>query len=66
MPAGVPLEVRERGAGHEELALDASLRGGRDRVVSAVLAHPLVGQWDVANRLSDALISGNREYLAWA
>jgi len=51
---------------YEELALDAALHGGRDRVVAALLAHPLVGQWDVANRLSDALIARNEEYLPWA
>ena len=31
---------------YEELALDAALRGGRDRVYDALLAHPLVGQAD--------------------
>lgn len=51
---------------YEELALAAATQGGRDRVVAALLAHPLVGQWDIANRLSDALISRNREYLPWA
>jgi 6-phospho-beta-glucosidase len=50
---------------YEELALDAALHGGRERVVSALLAHPLVGQWDIANRLSDELIARNREYLPW-
>ncbi|TQS43414.1 6-phospho-beta-glucosidase [Cryptosporangium phraense] len=53
-------------AGYEQLALDAALRGGRDRVVAALLAHPLVGQWDVANRLADRLIAENAAYLAWA
>ncbi len=51
---------------YEELALDAAVRGGRDRVVAALLAHPLVGQWDQANTLADALIAQNREYLPWA
>ncbi len=51
---------------YEELALAAATQGGRDRIVAALLAHPLVGQWDIANRLSDALISRNREYLPWA
>ena len=30
---------------YEELAVDAALRGGRDRVRAALLAHPLVGQY---------------------
>jgi 6-phospho-beta-glucosidase len=51
---------------YEELALEAALHGGRDRIVAALLAHPLVGQWDTANRLADALIARNREYLPWA
>lgn len=51
---------------YEELALDAALRGGRDRIVSAMLAHPLIGQWDSAHRLADELIERNREYLPWA
>jgi 6-phospho-beta-glucosidase len=51
---------------YEELALDAALRGGRDRVVAALLGHPLIGQWDQATRLADALIARNREHLPWA
>ncbi len=51
---------------YEELALAAAIQGGRDRIVTALLSHPLVGQWDVANRLADDLIARNREYLPWA
>jgi len=53
-------------AAYERLALDAAIHGGRDRVVSALLAHPLVGQYDKAEKLADELISINRSYLAWA
>jgi 6-phospho-beta-glucosidase len=53
-------------AGYERLALDAAVHGGRDRVVRAMLAHPLVGQYDRAEKLADLLIVGNREHLAWA
>ncbi|MEZ0065764.1 6-phospho-beta-glucosidase [Streptacidiphilus sp. MAP12-20] len=52
--------------GYEQLALDAALRGGRDRVFQALLAHPLVGQIDLADQLTDRLIAHNREHLAWA
>jgi 6-phospho-beta-glucosidase len=52
--------------GYEQLALDAALRGGRERVFQALLAHPLVGQLDLAERLTDRLIAHNREHLAWA
>ena len=53
-------------AGYERLALDAAVHGGRDRVVRAMLAHPLVGQYDRAEKLTDLLIAGNRDHLAWA
>lgn len=51
---------------YEELALHAAVHGGRDRVVAALLAHPLVGQWDQANHLADAILVRNRTYLPWA
>ena len=51
---------------YEDLALDAALRGGRDRVFTALLAHPLVGQYDYAETLTDRLLAHNREHLAWA
>ncbi|KUJ69285.1 6-phospho-beta-glucosidase [Streptomyces albus subsp. albus] len=52
--------------GYERLALDAALHGGRERVFQALLAHPLIGQIDLADRLADDLIAHNREHLAWA
>ena len=51
---------------YEELALDAALRGGRDRVAKALLAHPLVGQADQAECLTDRLLAENARYLSWA
>ena len=51
---------------YEDLALEAALRGGRDRVFRALLAHPLVGQYEYADALTDQLIAHNREHLAWA
>ncbi|MEU7634745.1 MULTISPECIES: 6-phospho-beta-glucosidase [unclassified Streptomyces] len=51
---------------YEHLALEAALKGGRDRVFSALLAHPLIGQIDYANRLTDELIAHNLEHLTWA
>jgi 6-phospho-beta-glucosidase len=51
---------------YEELALDAALRGGRERVFRALLAHPLLGQAEVAETLADRMIDSNREFLAWA
>ncbi|CAM5380457.1 MULTISPECIES: 6-phospho-beta-glucosidase [Streptomyces] len=51
---------------YEDLALEAALRGGRDRVFRALLAHPLIGQYAYADALTDQLIAHNREHLAWA
>ena len=51
---------------YEELAVDAALRGGRSRVAAALLAHPLVGQFDLAFDLADRLIAENSGYLPWA
>ncbi|PZG71604.1 6-phospho-beta-glucosidase, partial [Streptomyces sp. NTH33] len=50
---------------YEDLALDAALHGGRDRVFRALLSHPLIGQYAYAETLTDQLIAHNREYLAW-
>ncbi|ANS65309.1 sugar hydrolase [Streptomyces lincolnensis] len=51
---------------YEDLALEAALHGGRERVFRALLAHPLVGQYAYAEGLTDRLIAHNREHLAWA
>jgi 6-phospho-beta-glucosidase len=51
---------------YEQLALEAAQLGGRDRVVAALLAHPLVGQIDLAEQLTDLLLAANRDHLGWA
>ena len=51
---------------YEDLALDAALHGGRERVFRALLAHPLIGQAGLAETLADKMIEKNREFLAWA
>ena len=71
-PVELPqLDPLERGlvahvTAYEELALDAALRGGRERVFRALLAHPLIGQSAVAETLADKLIEANRKFLVWA
>jgi 6-phospho-beta-glucosidase len=66
-----PLDPRLSGlighvAAYEDLAVQAAVRGGRDRVLAALLAHPLVGQYDLAGKLADRLIAENMAYLPWA
>ncbi|OMI38377.1 6-phospho-beta-glucosidase [Streptomyces sparsogenes] len=51
---------------YEDLALEAALKGGRERVFDALLAHPLIGQIEYAEQLTDTLLAHNREHLAWA
>jgi 6-phospho-beta-glucosidase len=53
-------------ASYERLALDAAIHGGRDRVFAALLAHPLIGQIDLAEGLADRLIAHNHDFLEWA
>jgi 6-phospho-beta-glucosidase len=53
-------------AGYERLALDAAVHGGRDRVLRAMQAHPLVLQYDRAEKLTDLLLQHNAQHLEWA
>jgi 6-phospho-beta-glucosidase len=72
VPAPVaPLPPLPRGlvahmSAYEELAVDAALRGGRSRVAAALLAHPLIGQYPVAERMADRMIAENARFLSWA
>lgn len=50
---------------YETLALEAALHGGADRVRDALLAHPLVGQDEVAEELTGLLLEANRAHLPW-
>jgi 6-phospho-beta-glucosidase len=53
-------------AGYERLALDAAVHGGRERVLRAMRAHPLVLQHDRAEKLTDLLLAENARFLPWA
>ncbi len=53
-------------SGYEDLAVEAAIRGGAERVFDALLAHPLVGQIDLARKLTDRLLAENAAYLPWA
>ncbi len=69
--AGAPLPPLLRGlvahmSAYEELAMDAALRGGRSRVAAALLAHPLIGQYPLAEDMADRMIAENARFLPWA
>jgi 6-phospho-beta-glucosidase len=51
---------------YEQLAVEAAIHGGRERVYRALLAHPLVGQHELADGLTDRLLAGNTAHLKWA
>ncbi|HKS99003.1 MAG TPA: 6-phospho-beta-glucosidase [Rugosimonospora sp.] len=53
-------------SGYEELAVAAAVHGGRSRVYRAMLAHPLIGQHDLAEALTGKLLAANTAHLAWA
>jgi 6-phospho-beta-glucosidase len=66
-----PLDPLFRGlvshvSAYEELALEAACYGGQERVFRALLAHPLIGQTDVADALSRKMIEVNQGFLPWA
>jgi len=70
-PLRTPVEPLYRGliahvSAYEELAIEAAVHGGVERVRTALLAHPLVGQADLADKLADALVAKNRDFLPWA
>jgi 6-phospho-beta-glucosidase len=52
-------------SGYEELAVAAAVHGGRSRVYQAMLAHPLIGQHDLATQLTDKLLAANAAHLTW-
>jgi 6-phospho-beta-glucosidase len=70
-PIATPLDADQAGlisavAGYERLALDAAVHGGRDRVLRAMVAHPLVVDLDRSEKLTDLLLAANARYLPWA
>jgi 6-phospho-beta-glucosidase len=48
---------------YEQLTVDAAISGDETTARLAMLAHPLVGDWELANRLFDDLFEANRAYL---
>ena len=48
---------------YEVLAIEAARTGDREVALRALLANPLVRQWDLAEPVLDALLAANREHL---
>jgi 6-phospho-beta-glucosidase len=48
---------------YEQLTVAAAVTGDRKLALQALLAHPLVGDWDVAGKLLKEMLEANRAYL---
>jgi 6-phospho-beta-glucosidase len=48
---------------YEQLAVEAAITGSRDTALLALMAHPLVRDYDIASALFPELLEANREYL---
>jgi len=48
---------------YEQLAIEAAITGDRTLALEALLAHPLVGDYDLAVPLLDEMLTANRDYL---
>ncbi len=48
---------------YERLAVEAACSGSRETTIRALVANPLVGQYPLAERLTDALLEVNRPHL---
>jgi 6-phospho-beta-glucosidase len=48
---------------YEELAIEAARTGSRSVALRALLANPLVRQWDLAVPMFDEIMAANRDYL---
>ncbi len=48
---------------YEQLTVDAAVEGSRDQALLALVAHPLIMDYDVARPLLDDLLNANRRWL---
>ena len=48
---------------YEQLAVDAAVSGSRETALLALLAHPLVGDYDLARIILDEMLDAHRAYL---
>lgn len=58
---GLVLAVKE----YERLTIRASIEGSRDLAKLALMVYPLVGQWQRANQMIEALVREDQEHLGY-
>jgi 6-phospho-beta-glucosidase len=65
----IPLQIRgliQAVKSYETLTVQAAVEGSKRIALQALMAHPLVGDADVAKPLLDDLLEANKPYLPWA
>ena len=70
LPFGeLPLPVRgliQAVKAYDSLTVEAAVQGSARVALQALMAHPLVPSWEVAQPLLDVLLAANAEWLPWA
>jgi len=64
----IPLPIRgliQAVKSYESLTVQAAVEGSKRVALQALMAHPLVVSWEVAQPLLDELLAANREWLPW-
>jgi 6-phospho-beta-glucosidase len=65
----IPLPIRgliQSVKAYESLTVEAAVRGSKRFALQALMAHPLVPSWSVAQPLLNDLLEANRPWLPWA
>jgi len=65
----IPLPIRgliQAVKSYESLTVQAAVEGSKRIALQALMAHPLVVSWEVAQPLLDELLAANRPWLPWA
>lgn len=65
----IPLQIRgliQAVKAYEMLTVQAAVEGSKRIALQALMAHPLVGDFDVARPLLDELLIANKPFLPWA
>jgi 6-phospho-beta-glucosidase len=50
---------------YEQLAVEAAVEGDIRKMKLAMLAHPLVREWDIIEKMLPELLEANKEFLPW-
>ncbi len=70
IPMGaIPLPVRgliQAVKSYESLTVETAIAGSKRLALQALMAHPLVSDWEIAQPLLDELLLANRPWIPWA